>query len=78
MLTQQKVAFEKNRKRINSRLTCLVDSVDNKGTAQARFYGQAPVIDSICIIKNCSATPGRFIDAKVIDTKDYDLIVEQI
>ena len=78
MLTQQKIAFEKNKKRIDSRLTCLVDSVDNKSTAQARFYGQAPVIDSICIIENCSATPGQFIDAKVVDTKDYDLIVEQI
>jgi ribosomal protein S12 methylthiotransferase len=78
MLTQQKIAFEKNKKRINNRLTCLVDSVDNKGNAQARFYGQAPVIDSFCIVKNCSAKPGQFIDAKVVDTKDYDLIVEQI
>ena len=78
MLTQQKIAFEKNKKRIGSRLTCLVDSVDNKGNAQARFYGQAPIIDSICFVKNCSVKPGQFIDAKVVDTKDYDLIVEQI
>ena len=78
MLTQQQIAFAKNKKRIDSRLTCLIDSVDNKGTAQARFYGQAPVIDNFCIIKNCSAKPGQFIDAKVVDTKDYDLIAEQI
>ncbi len=102
MLTQQKIAFAKNKKRIGSKLTCLVDSVDpvrskprktnenlrantptsngvdNEGTGRGRFYGQAPDIDSICIIKNCSARPGQFIDTKVVGTKDYDLIVKQI
>ncbi|UCE98702.1 MAG: 30S ribosomal protein S12 methylthiotransferase RimO [Planctomycetota bacterium] len=78
MLTQQKIAFAKNAEYIGSTLTCLVDSVDNKGTGQGRFYGQAPDIDSVCIIKNCSAPHGKFIDSKVIGTKDYDLVVEQI
>ena len=78
MLTQQKIAFAKNKNRIGSKLTCLVDSVDNEGTGRGRFYVQAPDIDSICIIKNCSAKPGQFIDAKVLDTKDYDLLVQQM
>ena len=91
MLTQQKIAFAKNKNRIGSKLTCLVDSVDDPcccrgklapaqagGTGQGRFYGQAPHIDGICTIKNCSAKPGEFINTKVVDTKNYDLIVEQI
>jgi len=78
MLTQQKIAFAKNKKRIGSNLTCLVDSVDTEGFGQGRYYGQAPDIDSICIIKNCSAEPGQFISTKVIGTQDYDLLVEQI
>ena len=78
MLTQQKIAFAKNKNRIGSKLTCLVDSVDNENTGQGRFYGQAPDIDSICIMKDCLASPGQFVDAKVTGTKDYDLIVEQI
>ena len=78
MLTQQKIAFAKNESRIGSKLTCLVDSVETGSTAKGRFYGQAPDIDSICIIKNCSAGPGKFVDTKVIGTKNYDLIVEQI
>ena len=78
MLTQQKIAFAKNKNRIGSKITCLVDSVDNEDTAQGRFYGQAPDIDSICIIQNCSARPGQFIDTKVVGTKDYDLLVQQI
>ena len=77
MLTQQKIAFAKNKNRIGSRLTCLVDSVDSEGLGRGRFYGQAPDIDSVCIIKNCSAKPGEFINTKVVGTKNYDLLVEQ-
>jgi len=77
MLTQQKIAFAKNKNRIGSELFCLVDSVDGS-TAQGRFYGQAPDIDSICIIENCSANPGQFINTRVVGTKDYDLMVRQI
>ncbi len=78
MLTQQKIVFAKNKNRIGSELTCLVDSVDSEGLGRGRFYGQAPDIDSVCIIKNCSASSGQFINTKVVGTKDYDLIVERI
>ena len=78
MLTQQKIAFTKNKNRISSNLICLVDSVDSENIGRGRFYGQAPDIDSVCIIKDCQARPGQFINAKVIGTKDYDLLVEQI
>ena len=77
MLTQQGIAFAKNRGRIGSKLTCLVDSVE-EGSARGRFYGQAPDIDSICIIKNCLASSGQFINTRVVGAKDYDMIVEQI
>jgi ribosomal protein S12 methylthiotransferase len=78
MLTQQKIAFAKNKSRIGSKLTCIVDSAKMKSAARGRFYGQAPNIDSICIIKKCSAKAGQFINTKVIGTKSYDLVVEQI
>jgi ribosomal protein S12 methylthiotransferase len=81
MLTQQRIAFAKNKNRIGSRLTCLVDSVEGYPGSQngiGRFYGQAPDIDSVCIIKNCSAKTGQFVDTKVFDTEDYDLLVEEL
>jgi ribosomal protein S12 methylthiotransferase len=78
MLAQQKIAFTKNENRIDTNLTCLVDAIDSEHIGQGRFYGQAPEIDSLCIIKNCQSDPGDFINVKVIDTKDYDLITEQI
>ncbi|MHC4567422.1 MAG: 30S ribosomal protein S12 methylthiotransferase RimO [Planctomycetota bacterium] len=78
MLAQQEIAFAKNERRIGSELRCLVDSVDSNGLGCGRFYGQAPDIDSVCIIENCSAAPGQFADTKVLATEDYDLRVGQI
>ena len=78
MLTQQKIAFEKNNKRIGSTLTCLIDEIGRNRTAKARFFGQAPQIDSLCIIKNCSAPAGNFIRVKVTGTSGYDLICKKI
>ena len=78
MLAQQKNCFAKNEKRIGSELICLVDEIDNEGVVKGRFYGQAPDIDSICIIKKCTAKSGDFINSKVVGSKDYDLVVEQI
>ncbi len=78
MLTQQKIAFAKNKERIGTALTCLLDAVDKKHTGCGRFYGQAPDIDSICIIKNCNAKPGDFLAVKVVGTKDYDLLARQV
>jgi len=75
MLTQQQIAFEKNKKKIGTELIVLVDSFEPDGTAHCRYYGQAPEIDSICILKRCTAQPASFIKAKVTETKDYDLIV---
>ncbi len=82
MLCQQKIAFAKNKNRIGSRITCLVDTVAQKGCAFGRYFGQAPDIDSRCIIKDnitapasCRIRPGQFIEVKIVGTKDYDLIV---
>jgi ribosomal protein S12 methylthiotransferase len=78
MLTQQKIAFEKNESRVGGRLRCLVDSVESDSLGCGRFYGQAPEIDSVCMIEDCSVAPGQFIDAEVIGARDYDLRVEQV
>jgi ribosomal protein S12 methylthiotransferase len=86
MLTQQEIAFARNQRRIGHELLCLIDSVESRDTAHGRFYGQAPDIDSICIVKGRSTArrggsklaPGKFIQGKVSGTRDYDLLVKQI
>jgi ribosomal protein S12 methylthiotransferase len=79
MKAQQRIVFEKNRSRIGHTLTCLIDKVNEKrGIAIARYFGQAPQIDSVCIVKNDKSSPGDLVEAKVIGSKDYDLLCEQI
>ena len=78
MLTQQKIAFEKNEQKIGAQYHCLVDSIDENHVGQARYYGQAQQVDSVCLVGDCTANPGEFIEARVAETSEYDLVVEQI
>jgi ribosomal protein S12 methylthiotransferase len=77
MLTQQQIAFAKNREKIGAELLCLIDENNGDKPAQGRYYAQAPHIDSLCFITNCKAKRGEFINAKVAGTENYDLILEQ-
>jgi len=78
MFAQQKIAFEQSKARIGTKLTCLIDSKIDGKNAIGRFYGQAPDIDSVCIISGCKGKPGDFVNTKVVSSKDYDLAVKQI
>jgi ribosomal protein S12 methylthiotransferase len=78
MLAQQQIAFEKNQSRKGQIIECLIDENQPGQPAIGRYYGQAPHIDSICLIDNCTDPPGSFIKAKITDFKDYDLLAEKI
>lgn len=76
MQAQQEIAFSANRSRIGQELNCLVDEIDEQGLRIGRYWGQAPEIDSVCLVRNCQAEPGQFVQAKVVGTEGYDLILE--
>lgn len=77
MLTQQEIAFEKADAMKGKELTVLVDETDERGHLIGRFYGQAPQIDSVCLIQNASSDSiGQFIRTRVRGRRDYDLLVE--
>lgn len=78
MLTQQEIAFEKGRERIGHELLCLIDQVVDGRLGRGRFYGQAPEIDGICYIRDCSAKPGQLVKVKVTGSQDYDLLCRPI
>ena len=78
MRTQQAIVLAKNKERIGSELCCLVDSLDDDGIGVGRFFGQAPHIDSLCLIRDCRAKAGTFTRVKVVGTDGYDFVTEQI
>ena len=75
MLAQQKIAFAANRRRVGKPLRVLVDGTDAQGRCLARHAGQAPDIDSICLLGQPRPT-GQFVTAKVIAADGYDLVLE--
>ena len=75
MLAQQEIAFESNRRRVGSSLEILVDGAGPEGYCMGRYYGQAPDIDGVCILTE-PREAGSFVQGRVTDWQDYDLIVE--
>ncbi len=78
MLAQQSIAFEKAKGHIGQKLKVIVDAIGEEGFASGRYFGQAPDIDSLCLIENFKAEHGDIIAAEVIGTDEYDLIVKQL
>jgi len=76
MRAQQEIAFTANQRRVGQSLACLIEDVEDSGLCIGRFSGQAPEIDSICLIHNCQAAPGTFVNARVTGTEGYDLVAE--
>lgn len=77
MVLQQGIAFEKNEEMVGSEIDCIIDEAGG-GQGCGRYYGQAMEIDSVCYVEQCRAEVGGIVRCKVVGTKDYDLIVEQI
>lgn len=77
MKTQQELVFAKMDAQIGNELTVLVDEV-YENESIGRYYGQAPHIDSVCIIENTRTTPGDYIQSKITGRNDYDFIVSPI
>lgn len=79
MLTQQKIAFEKNRAKIGKTVTVLID---NKSQEDGHFVGrsqaEAPEVDGMILVKGNRLKIGRFYRVKIVNWREYDLIGEQI
>jgi ribosomal protein S12 methylthiotransferase len=78
MLAQQKIVFAKNNSLKDKTIECLIDENEEGQAAVGRYYGQAPHIDSLCFINNCDLPAGNFVQVKVTDFKDYDLIAYSV
>ncbi len=75
MSAQQEIAFAANESCVGSPITVLVDGVNASGYGIGRYYGQAPDIDSVCILTH-PREPGSFANGTVADWDGYDLIVK--
>lgn len=76
MLAQQEVAFELAERRVGKSFDVLIDDTeeDQRG-AIGRHAGQAPEVDSVCIVDADDVEAGGFVRVRCVETDDYDLLV---
>ena len=74
MLAQQRIVMDANSNALGRRLRVLVDGQDDQGRTVGRHCGQAPEIDSECLLTR-PAPAGSFVQGVVENFEGYDLVV---
>lgn len=76
MLLQKEIAARKNRLRLGKVYKAIVEGVSEEGIFyMGRTYAEAPEIDgSVYFTSRKPLTSGDFVNVKILDTKEYDLI----
>ncbi|UCB51815.1 MAG: 30S ribosomal protein S12 methylthiotransferase RimO [Candidatus Zixiibacteriota bacterium] len=78
MLTQQKIAFEKNEAKMGGTLTVLIDNKSEEaGCFLGRSQGEAPEVDGTIRVKGKEVRIGRLVKVEIVDWCGYDLIGQQ-
>jgi ribosomal protein S12 methylthiotransferase len=80
MTLQRRIVARAQRSRVGSQVRVLVDgpSAEHDLVLRGRLQGQAPEIDPQVYLTDCdpsAITPGQFLDAEVVGSRSYDLIV---
>jgi ribosomal protein S12 methylthiotransferase len=75
MLTQQKIAFEKNEAKIGKTLTVLIDNESKEDSCfLGRSQAEAPEVDGAVWVRGDRLKSGKFVKVEIVDWRDYDLI----
>ncbi len=75
MLAQQEIAFAANEAAIGGERMVLVDGVNEEGICIGRHAGQAPEVDSVCLLAE-PRDAGEMVSARIAGADGYDLIVQ--
>ena len=77
MLLQQKISAENNKKWLGKNLKVLIDEQDETDTHlwRGRSFMDAPEVDgSVLIHSQKPLQPGQFVNARITETEEYDLV----
>lgn len=79
MQAQQKISFEKNQKMLGKTLMVLIEDIEEEGIYTGRSCKDAPEIDGLIYIHTkTSHKAGDFVNVKIKDAMEYDLIGDEI
>ena len=80
MSVQKRVSEVSNKKLTGCEVSVLIEDIaDESGyVLVGRHEGQAPEIDGVTYLVNFDAKPGMIVKGKVIEAKNYDVVVEPV
>lgn len=81
MSKQQKISIWNNERLLNKEMTVLIDDIDenDKNLYLGRSYQDAPEVDGLVYIRSKrTLVPGQFVNVKIKETFEYDLVGEEI
>lgn len=80
MKIQQEISTEINSSSLGKTIKVLVDEKDKNQQAifLARAQADAPEVDGVVYVRSKKATVGKFLDVKITDTLEYDLVGEDV
>ena len=83
MSVQKKLVARAQQQRVGQRVRVVVDgpSAEHELVLRGRTEGQAPDIDPLVYLTDCDPaelTPGTFIDAEIVGSRAYDLLVRPL
>ena len=79
MLMQTEISLEKNREKIGKTLEVIVDGRDDDGSYYRRSRYHAPEIDNaVLFTSEEELAPGDFVNVRITDAFDYDLVGEAL
>ena len=83
MLRQREIVKRRQAERVGQHVRLLVDgqSEEHPLVVRARSAGQSPEIDPVTYLTECDPsqfTPGRFLDAEIVGSHDYDLLARPL
>ena len=79
MLMQTEISLSKNREKIGKTIEVIVDGKDDDGSYYGRSSYDAPEIDNaVLFTSEKELHEGDFINVKITDAFDYDLVGEAL
>lgn len=77
--TQTEISREIRSRYVGTTVRLLVDSKKSKTSLfEARMESQAPEIDDVVYLRNATVKSGQFVQARVIEAYDFDLLAEAV
>lgn len=76
MQRQQSISLACNGRWVGREIEVLVESqtADKTPTVCGRSFRDAPEVDGLVYVRNCTAAPGEFVRARIVEARPYDLI----